>query len=86
MVPVDISVPRECRVLTISGPNTGGKTATMKTIALCLHMAKCGLFLHTRPGEAEGPVRGKTYSPPFLPLVFALRRYLSRKMPIEAMI
>ena len=47
VTPVDISVPKGCRVLTISGPNTGGKTASMKTIALCLHMAKCGLFLPT---------------------------------------
>ncbi|MCM1321363.1 MAG: Smr/MutS family protein [Bacteroides sp.] len=33
-VPVDVCFPPECRVLIISGPNAGGKTAAMKTIAL----------------------------------------------------
>ena len=51
VVPVNIRIPGGCRVLTISGPNTGGKTATIKTIALCLHMAKCGIFIRTQEGE-----------------------------------
>ena len=59
VVPVDIVIPSHCKVLTISGPNTGGKTATMKTIALCVHMAKCGLFIHTSSKQqGDGHKRG----------------------------
>ena len=41
-VPIDISIPQEIRVVTITGPNTGGKTAAMKTLGLATLMAKLG--------------------------------------------
>lgn len=44
-VPIDVSVPRETRVVTITGPNTGGKTAAMKTLGLAALMAKSGLYV-----------------------------------------
>ena len=43
-VPVDIAVPPAARCVVISGPNTGGKTAAAKALALACLMARCGLF------------------------------------------
>ncbi|KAJ8554214.1 hypothetical protein K7X08_024892 [Anisodus acutangulus] len=44
-VPVDIYVAHNTRVLVITGPNTGGKTICLKTVALAALMAKSGLYV-----------------------------------------
>ncbi|PON36777.1 Endonuclease MutS [Parasponia andersonii] len=44
-VPVDIKIGYGTRVVVISGPNTGGKTASMKTLGLASLMSKAGMFL-----------------------------------------
>lgn len=44
-VPIDIKIGPQKRVVIISGPNAGGKTATMKTLGLAAIMAKAGIFL-----------------------------------------
>ncbi|KAH9294149.1 hypothetical protein KI387_040640, partial [Taxus chinensis] len=44
-VPIDIKIGRKKTVVIISGPNAGGKTATMKTLGLAAIMAKAGMFL-----------------------------------------
>ncbi|RDY13555.1 mutS2 [Mucuna pruriens] len=44
-VPVDFKIGRETRVVVISGPNTGGKTASMKTLGLASLMSKAGMHL-----------------------------------------
>jgi DNA mismatch repair protein MutS2 len=43
IVPVTFSLTGEERVLVISGPNTGGKTVTLKTTGLAVLSAQCGI-------------------------------------------
>ena len=50
---VDFSVPPGVSVVTLTGPNTGGKTASLKALGLTAAMAKAGLFL---PLQASGGV------------------------------
>ncbi|KAL8460418.1 hypothetical protein ACS0TY_032091 [Phlomoides rotata] len=44
-VPVDIKIGSGAKVVVISGPNTGGKTASMKTLGLAAIMVKAGMYL-----------------------------------------
>ncbi|MBD2343694.1 endonuclease MutS2 [Anabaena subtropica] len=48
VIPVDLLISHHIRVVTITGPNTGGKTVTLKTLGLAALMAKVGLFVPAR--------------------------------------
>lgn len=43
IVPLDLDLDRERRILVISGPNAGGKSVCLKTTGLIQYMLQCGL-------------------------------------------
>jgi DNA mismatch repair protein MutS2 len=45
VVPIDLVIQPQIRVVAITGPNTGGKTVTLKTLGMAALMAKVGLFV-----------------------------------------
>ncbi len=43
LVPLDITLKKDARILVISGPNAGGKSVCLKTVGLLQYMLQCGL-------------------------------------------
>ncbi len=53
----DLALSAERRILLITGPNMGGKTALLKTLGLAVLMAQCGLFVAADAAEIAFPDR-----------------------------
>ncbi len=49
VVPLDININPENRIIIISGPNAGGKSVCLKTVGLLQYMLQCGLLIPASP-------------------------------------
>lgn len=54
VVPLDLELGADCRLLVISGPNAGGKSVALKTVGLFALMLACGMPVPCDPGSTFG--------------------------------
>lgn len=54
VIPLDITLSEEKRILIISGPNAGGKSVCLKTVGLLQYMLQCGLLIPLHESSRTG--------------------------------
>ncbi len=54
VVPLNIHLDMNKRILIISGPNAGGKSVALKTVGLLQYMIQCGLLIPLKPTSRVG--------------------------------
>lgn len=54
IVPLRISLDKDHRILIVSGPNAGGKSVCLKTVALLQYMLQCGLLVPMKETSQMG--------------------------------
>lgn len=54
VIPLDLSLNRQQRLLLISGPNAGGKSVALKTTGLLQYMLHCGLLIPVDENSTAG--------------------------------
>eukprot|EP00177_Eucheuma_denticulatum_P003030 GFKZ01005451.1.p1 GENE.GFKZ01005451.1~~GFKZ01005451.1.p1 ORF type:complete len:980 (-),score=152.46 GFKZ01005451.1:2475-5414(-) len=59
VVPSSYELDENVRCICVTGPNTGGKTLTLKTLGICVLMAKAGLFVPAKAPFAVSKLPGE---------------------------
>lgn len=54
VVPLDIDLTDQERMLLVSGPNAGGKSVCLKTVGILQYMLQCGLLVPASPDSQAG--------------------------------
>jgi len=54
VVPLDIELNTDQRIIVISGPNAGGKSVCLKTVGLLQYMVQCGLLIPVNKTSKAG--------------------------------
>lgn len=54
IVPLNLQLNNQSRILVISGPNAGGKSVCLQTVGLLQYMLQCGMLIPVKPASEMG--------------------------------